>query len=86
MAYLGTACTIKMSAANCAGGRHLELVEGDGRVVREQRRQFVQAGQHHKRHRVALRGQRDQLRAHRRHNTAVGQQRVRADQHLRAAG
>ena len=50
----------------------------------EQRRQRVQARQHHERHLVALGGQRHQLRAHPRHDAAVGQQRVRADIHLDA--
>ena len=60
----------------------LEVVEGEGGVVREERRQLVQPDEHHEGHRVALGGHGDQVRAAARHHAAIRQQRVRAHQHL----
>lgn len=52
--------------------------------MREERAQLVQAHQHHQRHRVPPRRERDDVRPRRRDHAAVGQHRVRACQHLRA--
>ena len=53
--------------------------------MREQGRQLLQADQDHKGHRVVLGCHGRQLVARPSHHPAVGQQRMRSDQHLLAA-
>ena len=62
--------------------RGAKIVHGDDGVVREQRRQLVQADQDYEGHRMLARRSRHQRRACRRDDAAVGQQRVRAHDDL----
>mmetsp|Transcript_41315 Transcript_41315/g.97984 ORF Transcript_41315/g.97984 Transcript_41315/m.97984 type:complete len:245 (+) Transcript_41315:294-1028(+) len=63
-----------------------EVVEGEVRVVREERRQLVEPHEHHEGDGVPLRRERQHVRPRRRDHAPVGEHRVGAEDHLVDAG